>query len=1000
MDYDSTPVSPRQFFTDENYLGSLFSTIHPKWLNELDIVLGQGSSVTEWVLRGAIGTGKCCCGDTRVRDCMSGREFTLEELHADGRSISVQTYDSTNHSLCSPPVSVFISGHKPVCSILLKSGRRVRLSLDHPVRVPGGWKNAGTLKCGEFVAISRSTPSPWAPLKISDAAVKFIAHMITEGSLTSRNFSFCNKDPLMLDDFKGSIEGVSGEIGIAPGFSEFQERGVTTVRPRGLRGWARSSGLSFCGSRKKSVPGTFFGLDDRQLGLFINRLWAGDGHISAQRKEIVLEYYSSSRLLCEQVASLLLRFSIVARIRKKRHTPSGTDSWRVIVSSAPSIIKFFNAVGEVLGKEEQSKLALEGAKGKAFNPNWDVVPFGGDVVARACNVKGLRKILAVASSELSTVVSSYRRKKSQCIGIGSYEKIISSLQFVVDEGSKALSMLGQYGGDIFWDRVESVEIGGIEPVYDFTIPKTHCFTANDIIVHNSTAAAGAQLYKVYQLLCLKDPAAFYGLLPLSPIVFGIFNITLDRAEGSYDRMKEWVDKGPVFSGNMARLQRPSDPIKFPDKNVSVVVGSLDTHVLGDSVFGFTIDEANFFKRIVGGKGALERHITRAQEIYLAASRRQISRFLQFGSVPGLNCYISSETDSSSFIEERIRTDESSGNMHVTSFALWDVPKREGIYSSKTFSVLIGNEHVESRILEDEEVVPEGFETCDVPIDFLKPFRDNVDDSLRDLAGRSVTSSGKFFRLVERVHSCVDHTRVHPFTVYEPHTISSDAFDETIGALLNVDALFHIERSRYVPNVDPHAPRAAHVDIGLVGDSLGIAIGHLTDIGTLYFDIVLRIRPPVKGEVDIDAIVAFFDFLRKHGMVFKSITYDQYQSKQSVQQLKKLGFEAATQAVGLKEYMELRRRIYAGSTSCSYYEYHTMLREFVDLEEGPMGKSPDHPIGGGKDVIDACAGVAIFFADVNRPRIRESSYDRIQRSLSMLPDVGSYSSKISNMGRHK
>ncbi len=39
--------------------------------------------------------------------------------------------------------------------------------------------------------------------------------------------------------------------------------------------------------------------------------------------------------------------------------------------------------------------------------------------------------------------------------------------------------------DIFWDEILSIEPLGVEEVFDATVPGTHNFTANDIIVHNS-----------------------------------------------------------------------------------------------------------------------------------------------------------------------------------------------------------------------------------------------------------------------------------------------------------------------------------------------------------------------------------------------------------------------------------------------------------------------------------------------------------------------------------
>jgi hypothetical protein len=43
-------------------------------------------------------------------------------------------------------------------------------------------------------------------------------------------------------------------------------------------------------------------------------------------------------------------------------------------------------------------------------------------------------------------------------------------------------------GDVFWDVVEAITPVGLERVFDLTVPTTHSFVANDLVVHNSTYA--------------------------------------------------------------------------------------------------------------------------------------------------------------------------------------------------------------------------------------------------------------------------------------------------------------------------------------------------------------------------------------------------------------------------------------------------------------------------------------------------------------------------------
>jgi replicative DNA helicase len=50
-------------------------------------------------------------------------------------------------------------------------------------------------------------------------------------------------------------------------------------------------------------------------------------------------------------------------------------------------------------------------------------------------------------------------------------------------GSAATIAAGQ--GDVYWDRIQSIEVEGEEDVYDLTVDRSHNFIANDLILHNS-----------------------------------------------------------------------------------------------------------------------------------------------------------------------------------------------------------------------------------------------------------------------------------------------------------------------------------------------------------------------------------------------------------------------------------------------------------------------------------------------------------------------------------
>ncbi len=67
-------------------------------------------------------------------------------------------------------------------------------------------------------------------------------------------------------------------------------------------------------------------------------------------------------------------------------------------------------------------------------------------------------------------------------------------------------------GDIFWDTVVSIDPVGVQETYDLTVPGTHNFIANDIVVHNSHAADYAVLTCQTAYLKAHYPEEYYTAL--------------------------------------------------------------------------------------------------------------------------------------------------------------------------------------------------------------------------------------------------------------------------------------------------------------------------------------------------------------------------------------------------------------------------------------------------------------------------------------------------------
>ncbi|MGW8177555.1 MAG: hypothetical protein ACWGQW_02000, partial [bacterium] len=169
--------------------------------------------------------------------------------------------------------------------------------------------------------------------------------------------------------------------------------------------------------------------------------------------------------------------------------------------------------------------------------------------------------------------------------------------------------------------------------------------------------------------------------------------------------------------------------------------------------------------------------------------------------------------------------------------------------------------------------------------------------------------------------------------------------------------------------DWEQPRFIHNDLGLTRDSLGMACGHVpkfisidrggrTEIlPILKYDFILEVVPPRNGEIQFWRARELIYNLSDIGLPIKWVTFDSYQSVDSIQVLRQRGYVTGKQS------MDMDIRAYE-ITKGAFYDGRIIapnhvkgLQELVSLEWDVKKGKIDHPPGGSKDVADAIAGVA-------------------------------------------
>ena len=486
---------------------------------------------------------------------------------------------------------------------------------------------------------------------------------------------------------------------------------------------------------------------------------------------------------------------------------------------------------------------------------------------------------------------------------------------------------------------------------------------------------------LYELSCMRDPHKSFGIGKGSDITMVVLSVKEDLAiKVAFENIANKIKESDYFKENF-----PFKPMKkeilFPNKIQVAARASTDSAALGLNVFAAFIDESNFMQPMKK-KGSIESRVgggDRAQFLYDQLMRRMKSRFQRHGKLPGMMIVVSSKQTRDDFTAKRIGESKDDPTVFVRDYATWHV-KPDGVYSKETFPVLVGNDLVPSKILEPEEVdvvrakLQDGMVIVDVPIDFKQDFENNLEDAIRDTAGIATTSISPFIQQLDKIVPCIDEGRTHPFSV--------DEWVQTDGGKVSWTKIAHQVEVRdgaeiqrfWQPRFYPGAARHVHIDPSLNSDSTGFAIGCVTGYKTvvrrdpetreqytepapdIWVDMVLRINPPIGGEIDHGLIRSLVYQFQGHGFSVSLVTMDQFNSAPSLQKFATKGLTAERLSVDkpMDAYDTLKSAIY--ENRIHFYRYEPLLEELKTIQKDNVRNKVDHPRGKSKDVADALAGI--------------------------------------------
>ena len=311
--------------------------------------------------------------------------------------------------------------------IVTETGKRLRMTKNHPLMTEHGWTEAEKLKAGDRVKTIRWIPSPTQYVVLSDKIdmnrlqVKPTLPKIWDESLGQLFGIFIAEGTAGRERVFFTIEKHEEELAsaIKEGMSVFGVNGYTLPKAgkecnalrfdnRGLADFFRT----YWSKTEKRVPTPILMSPNNVVAAFLRGMFEGDGYARRASNYYGAFLKSKHRKLLEEVQTLLLRFGITSRIQGGPYVTRG-------------------------GKDSASYvLAIRGK----------------DIMAKFREHIGF--------------ISERKRRRLDSI-IASYKRNLSYLK----------------------DDFESVKVArtiqGWQRVYDFEVPTTHSFFSNGILSHNT-----------------------------------------------------------------------------------------------------------------------------------------------------------------------------------------------------------------------------------------------------------------------------------------------------------------------------------------------------------------------------------------------------------------------------------------------------------------------------------------------------------------------------------
>jgi hypothetical protein len=447
-------------------------------------------------------------------------------------------------------------------------------------------------------------------------------------------------------------------------------------------------------------------------------------------------------------------------------------------------------------------------------------------------------------------------------------------------------------------------------------------------------------YIVYQLLCLKDPSAYFGQAPGEHI--DIINIAINAQQAKnvfFKGFKKRIETSPWFVG---KFEAKTDSIEF-DKDITVYSGHSEREswegyntfaVVLDEIAGFAVDNATGNERA-----------KTAEDVYDMYSASVVSRFPDYGKV-----------------------------------ILLSFPRYRGDFISQRYDAVVADkqvvEHFEQLIV-NPELPDEDWNRVefmweeDIILGYKQPYVYALKRPswIINPTKKIEDYTGQFFKNIT--------DSMMRFACMPPDAIDG-LFKEPkkIDDALSRESLFDEHGTKsgaFLP--DKSKEYFVHADLAQVFDRCAVAIAHVDHFTEVRYgklkqtiepvvvvDFVRWWSPSKDKSIDLKEVREFIVSLKAEGYNIKLVTFDRWNSVEMMEYLDQKGFKTDRVSVAKPHYIDLLTIVNEGRLHGPNIDLlKTELKQLRVIKD-----KIDHPRKGSKDLADAVCG-AVYNAIVHTPK---------------------------------